>query len=112
MDKINIDIGAILRDVENQTKALAQKQIKDYTQQALGDVKNSLHEGKDDLQRWVEMLARGELDKDGFESLVRGQLDLEKMEALKQAGLAAVQVESFVNGVIDIVVNAAFAAIP
>ena len=35
-----------------------------------------------------------------------------KRERLKQAGLAAVQVQSFVNGVIDIVVNAAFAAIP
>jgi hypothetical protein len=35
-----------------------------------------------------------------------------EMRALKQAGLAEVQIESLVNGVIDIVVNAALAAIP
>jgi hypothetical protein len=106
------NIDSFLKGIETQVKSLAQQQLKQYSQQALDDVKSSLHDGKDDLQRWVEMLARGELDKDGFESLVRGQLDLAKMEALKQAGLAAVQVQSFVNGVIDIVVNAAFAAIP
>ena len=107
-----IDINGILKNVEDQTKALAQKQIKDYSQQALTDVKSSLEDAKADLQRWVEELATSKIDKDEFESLVQGQLDVGKMQALKQAGLAEVQIESFVNGVIDIVVNAAFAAIP
>ena len=106
-----IDIGAILRNVEDQTKALAQTQIKDYTQQAVGDVKDLLEKSKADLQRWVEEFARGDIDKDEFESLVQGQLDVAEMRALKQAGLAEVQIESFVNGVIDIVVNAALGAI-
>jgi hypothetical protein len=75
-------------------------------------VKSSLQDTKADLQRWVEELARGDIDKDEFESLVQGQLDVAKMQALKQAGLAESQIESFVNGVIDIVVNAAFSAIP
>jgi|ERR1700736_487012 hypothetical protein len=109
MDKINID--GFLKDIEGQVKNLAQQQLKQYSQQAIDAVKSSLNDGKDDLQRWVEELASGEIDKDGFDSLVRGQLDLAKMEALKQAGLAAVQIQSFVNGVIDIVVNAAFAAV-
>ena len=107
-----IDINGILKSVEDQTKALAQQQFKQYTQQALADVKSSLADAKADLERWVEELARGDLDKDEFASLVQGQLDVGKMQALKQAGLGEVQIESFVNGVIDIVVNAAFAAIP
>ena len=107
-----IDINGILRNIEGQTKALAQQQFKQYTQQALTDVTSSLQDSKADLERWVEELARGEIDKEEFESLVQGQLDVAKMHALKQAGLAEVQIESFVNGVIDIVVNAAFAAIP
>lgn len=107
-----ININDILRSVEDQTKALAQQQFKQYTQQALGDVKSSLQDAKEDLKRWIEELARGDIDKDEFESLVQGQIDVAKMQALKQAGLAEVQIESFVNGVIDIVVNAAFAAIP
>ncbi len=108
----NIDIGAILKNVEDQTKALAQKQIKEYTQQAVGDVRDLLQKSKDDLRRWIEELAKGEIDKDEFQSLVQGQIDVAEMRALKQAGLAEVQIESFVNGVIDIVVDAAFAAIP
>ena len=108
----NIDIGAILKNVEDQTKALAQKQIKEYTQQAVGDVKDLLQKSKDDLRRWIEELAKGEIDRDEFQSLVQGQIDVAEMRALKQAGLAEVQIESFVNGVIDIVVDAAFAAIP
>lgn len=107
-----IDINGILKTIENQTKALAQQQFKQYTQQAVGDVKNSLQDAKADLERWVEELARGDIDKDEFESLVQGELDVEKMRALKQAGLAEAQIESFVNGVIDIIVNAAFSAIP
>jgi hypothetical protein len=107
-----ININDILKTVEDQAKALAQQKIKDYSQQALGDVKNSLQDAKEDLKRWVEELARGEIDKDEFESLVQGQIDVAKMQALKQAGLAEVQIESFVNGVIDIVVNAAMSAIP
>jgi hypothetical protein len=107
-----ININDILKTVEDQAKALAQQKIKDYSQQALGDVKNTLQDAKEDLKRWVEELARGEIDKDEFESLVQGQIDVAKMQALKQAGLAEVQIESFVNGVIDIVVNAAMSAIP
>jgi hypothetical protein len=107
-----ININDILKTVEDQAKALAQQKIKDYSQQALADVKNTLQDAKEDLKRWVEELARGEIDKDEFESLVQGQIDVAKMQALKQAGLAEVQIESFVNGVIDIVVNAAMSAIP
>lgn len=107
-----IDINGILKSIEDQAKALAQQKIKDYSQQALTDVKSTLQDSKDDLKRWVEELARGDIDKDEFESLVQGEIDVAKMQALKQAGLAEVQIESFVNGVIYIVVNAAMSAIP
>jgi|SRR5205085_3103710 len=107
-----IDINAILKSIEDQAKTLAQQKLKNYTQQALADVKGTLEDSKANLERWVEELARGDIDKDEFESLVQGEIEVEKMRALKQAGLAQVQIESFVNGIIDIVVNAAFSAIP
>ena len=107
-----IDIGSIFKSVEDQAKTLAQKLFKQYTQQAVGDVKDFLERSRDDLQRWIEELARKEIDKDEFESLVQGQSDLAEMHALKQAGLAAAQIDTFVNGLLDIVVSAAFSAIP
>jgi len=108
----NIDIGSIFKSIEDQSKALAEKLFKRYTAQALSDVKDFLQQSKDDLKRWIEELARREIDKNEFESLVRGQADVAEMRALKQAGLAAVQIDTFANGVLDIVVSAAFAAIP
>jgi hypothetical protein len=41
-----------------------------------------------------------------------GKKDLAELHGLKQAGLTLVKIESFKNGVIDIIVNAAFNAIP
>ena len=108
----NIDVGSILKLVENQSKALAEKLFKQYTHQAVNDVRDFLQKSTLNLKRWVEELARGEMDKDEFESLVKGQADVAEMRALKQAGLAAVQIDTFTNGVLDIIVNAAFAAIP
>jgi hypothetical protein len=108
----NIDIGNILKSVEDQSKALAEKLFKQYTHQAVSDVKDFLEKSKDALKGWIEEFARGALDKDEFESLVRGQADLAEMRALKQAGMGMVQIDTFTNGVLDIVVSAAFAAIP
>ena len=108
----NIDVGSIFKSVEDQSKALAEKLFKQYTHQALSDVRDFLEKSKDALKRWVEDLDRGDIDKDEFESLIKGQADLAEMRALKQAGLAAVQIDTFTNGVLDIIVNAAFAAIP
>ena len=108
----DIDIGSIFKSVQDQAKTLAQKMFKQYTRQAVSDVKDFIETSKDDLKRWIEKLAGGEMDKDEFESLVKGQADLAEMRALKQAGLAAAQIDTFVDGVLDIVISAAFSAIP
>lgn len=106
------NIEDIFKSIEDQTKTLAERLFKQYTNQALSDAKDFLQKSKADLQRWVEELARGEIDQDEFRSLVQGQIDLAEMRALKQAGLAQVQIDTFVNGVVDIIVNAALAAVP
>jgi hypothetical protein len=108
----DIDIGDILKSVEDQAKTLAEKMFKRYTQQAVSDVKDFIQKSGDDLKRWIEDLARGEMDKDEFESLIKGQADVAEMRALKQAGLAAVQIDTFIDGVLDLVISAAFSAIP
>ncbi|MEY2601103.1 MAG: hypothetical protein QOJ36_422 [Verrucomicrobiota bacterium] len=107
----NIDVGSIFKSIEDQSKALAEKLFKQYTRQAVNDAKDFLQKSKDDLKRWIEELARGDISVDEFESLVKGQADVAEMRALKQAGLGAVQIDTFTNGVLDIVVSAAFTAI-
>jgi hypothetical protein len=106
-----MNIDAILKDVENQSVALAQQLFNEYKTQALSDTDGFLQQSKNDLQTWMEQLSHGDIDKEDFTSLVKGQKELAEMHALKQAGLAQVSIDTFVNGVINIVINAAFSAL-
>jgi predicted YcjX-like family ATPase len=106
------NIDNIFKSIEEQSKALAERLFKEYTQQALSDVKDFTQKSKDDLQRWTQQLVRREISVEEFESLVQGELDLAEMRALKQTGLAQVQIDKFISGVLDIIVTAATAAIP
>ncbi len=106
------NIDNIFKSIEAQTKALAKRLFKQYTKQAMGDVKDFLQKSKDDLERWTEELVQQEIDADEFQSLVEGELDVAEMRGLKQAGLAQVQIDTFTSGVLDIIVTAATAAIP
>lgn len=83
-----------------------------YKDFAISDSKEFLEKTKADLKKWTEELARGELSLDDFKFLVAGKKDLAELHGLKQAGLTLARIESFKNGVIDIIVNAAFNAIP
>ena len=107
-----VNIDNVLKSIEEQSKSLAEKLFKQYTQQAFTDISDFLRKSKADLERWIQELARGQIDKDEFKSVVQGQLDVAEMRALKQAGLARVRIDIFNSGVLDIVVSAAFAAIP
>lgn len=106
-----IDFDNILKTIEEQSRALAEKLFKQYAKEALTDVRDFLRKSKADLERWNQQLARHEIDKDEFKSLVHGQLDVAEMRALKQAGLAQVRIDMFTSGIFDIVVNAVLAAI-
>ena len=102
---------SIFISVENQSKVLAGELFQKYTQQALSDTQDYLHSARADLETWCTALKQNQLSKNEFESLVRGQKDLAKMNALKAAGLAQVSLDTFTTGVMNIVINAAFAAL-
>jgi len=106
------DIDGIIKSIVDQSKALAEKLFKQYTRQALRDVKDFLQKSEANLARWRWEVAQEEIDAVEFRSLVKGQIDVAEMCALKRAGLAQVQIDTFTNGVLDIVVGAALAAIP
>ena len=84
---------------------LAQETLKDYAEDATKDGEDFIKKSKDKLKKWTEDLAEKRMDADEFTSLIKGQKDLAEMKALKQAGLAAVQVDKFRNGVIDLIIN-------
>jgi hypothetical protein len=107
-----MNFDQIFKSIQDQTKALAQKLLKGYTDQALGDLQDFTQKSKANLQGWTQQLQQKKLSPDDYKSLVQGELDVAEMRALKQAGLAQVQIDTFTNGFLDILVGAAMGAIP
>jgi predicted transcriptional regulator len=87
---------------------LAQQLGQQYLETALKDSNDFLTSQHADLDRWTAELAAGQLSPDDFADLVKGQADLAEMTLLKQAGLAQVQIDRFVNGVLGLVIDTAF----
>lgn len=90
---------------------LAKREAREFLSQAEEDAKAFVEAMKDDLETWMKELADGKLTSDDFKFLVKGCKDVAEMQALKQVGLAKVHIERIVNGVIDLVINAAMAAV-
>jgi hypothetical protein len=67
-----------------------------------------LKETEDKLKRWTGMLAKGELTKLEFTALVDSQKGLATLGELTHLGIAAATLQRFRDGLIDLVINAAF----
>jgi hypothetical protein len=100
-----IDIKAILSQLENGIVDLAKSTLKEHVSQATKDGKDLLLLIKDDLIRWTEELANGEITKAEFELLLIGQKDLVKMTALKQTGLTLARIDEFKTGIFNLIIE-------
>jgi len=107
-----MEFDRLLNDVLGQSKALGKTLFKQFALQAQNDARDFLEKTRVSLERAALLLADGKIDRDDFEDLVRGKLDLAEMRALKQAGLAKATIDTFTNGVLNIFIDAVFAAIP
>ncbi len=97
-----------LEILENELGEFAEYSWKTYRAAAIKDGKAFIEKSKADLERWINLLARGELSRDDFEWLIVGKKDLAELVALKQKGLAKVALDRFINGLIDTIVSTAF----
>lgn len=99
------DFDEKIKGIIDQLGPLAKILVKEYVEEAAEDGKEFINDIRDDLKRWAEQLAKGEISSDGFESLVRGKKDLAEMRLLKQKGLAKIKIDQFKNGVTDLIIN-------
>jgi hypothetical protein len=107
-----INTDAIIQTTLEKSKELAATLFKKFTEQAVSDTKDFLQRSREGVARATALLADNQIDKDDFEDLILGKKDLAEMHGLKQAGLANATIDTFVNGVLQILIDAAFAAIP
>ena len=107
-----IDINSIVSTTLEKSEELAKTLFRNYVGQAKKDVEDFLKASKEGIERAAKLRLEGKIDDEDLEDLVLGKKDLALMHALKQAGLAKAAVDTFVNGVVQILVDAVFAAIP
>ena len=100
-----IDINSLFSQLENGIVDLAKTTVKKFAKQAAADGKELLTIVKEDLTRWIRLLAEGKITKAELETLLIGQKDLVAMSALKRAGLALARIDEFKSGVFNLIIN-------
>ena len=107
----SIDVNAILQTTLKQSEDLAKTLFRNYAGQAKNDVRDFLETSKAGIERATKLFIDKKIDKEDLEDLILGKKDLAEMHALKQIGLAKAAIDTFVNGVLQILVDAVFAAV-
>jgi hypothetical protein len=75
---------------------------------AVEDSKKFLTEVKDDVQRWISLLAEGKLTTDDLGWLIKGKRELAELLFLKQKGLAKPDLDKFFEGLLETIISTAF----
>jgi hypothetical protein len=107
----SFDINAVIDTTRTEGGKLAKTLFKKFADQAVDDTKDFLQSAKDGIARAGLLFAEGKIDRDDLEDLILGKRDLAEMHKLKQTGLAKATIDTFVNGVLQILVDAVFAAV-
>jgi hypothetical protein len=103
----NIDTEAVEQEISD----LAATSVADLAQISIRDGNSLFANAQQQLQKYSDQLAKGEIDKDQLEEDLREDLlALANMDALKQAGLGQVRLAAFTNGVVNILIRAAIGA--
>jgi hypothetical protein len=77
-------------------------------QDAVEDSKKFLAEVKDDVQRWISLLAEGKLTADDLGWLIKGKRDQAELLFLKQKGLTKPDLDKFFEGLLETIISTIF----
>jgi hypothetical protein len=75
---------------------------------AVEDSKKFLTEVKDDVQRWISLLAEGKLTSDDLGWLIKGKREVAELLFLKEKGLAKPDLDKFFEGLLETILSTAF----
>ena len=75
---------------------------------AVEDSKDFLTAVKNDVQRWISLLAEGKLTTDDLGWLIKGKREVAELLFLKQKGLAKPDLDKFFEGLLETIISTAF----
>jgi hypothetical protein len=100
---MSINIDELCREIESGIESLAKSTLQDYLAAAKTDGQTIVNSLKADLQQWAAEVEEGYLTLLDLDFLVKAEEALVEMTALKQAGLAAVRIDQFKTGIVNII---------
>ena len=103
MSTINFD--EIYQSLKNGVVTVAKDNLQEYENAAKADGQAVLSGMKTSLQQWAIEVENGSMTKEDLEFLLQGEESLDEMRALKEAGLAAVRIDKFRNGLVNMVIG-------
>ena len=89
-------------------ESFAVEKWNELKEDAVEDSKKFLTEAKDDIQRWISLLAEGKITSDDLGWLIIGKRDLAELLYLKQKGLAKPDLDKFFEGLLETIISTAF----
>jgi len=89
-------------------ESFAEEKWNEIKEDAVEDGKKFLTDVKDDVQRWISLLAEGKLTSDDLGWLIKGKRDLAELLFLKQKGLAQPDLDKFFEGLLETILSTAF----
>ena len=89
-------------------ESFASEKWNELKQDAIEDSKKFLVDVKDDIQRWISLLAEGKLTSDDLLWLIKGKRDQAELLFLKQKGLTKPDLDKFFEGLLETIISTAF----
>ena len=89
-------------------ESFAAEKWNELKEDAVEDSKKFLTEAKDDIQRWIALLAEGKLTSDDLLWLIKGKRDQAELLFLKQKGLTKPDLDKFFEGLLETIISTAF----
>ena len=89
-------------------ESFASEKWNDLKQDAVEDSKKFLTEVKEDVLRWISLLAEGKLTPDDLSWLIKGKRDLAELLFLKEKGLTKPDLDKFFEGLLETIISTAF----
>lgn len=90
---------------------VAKTQLEHFKLQAVLDGVTFATRLQTDLTIWSQQHAAGNLSEEDFHWLVESKKDLAEMYFLKQSGIAAIQLDLFVNSLVNVIVSTAISTL-
>lgn len=106
-----MNFDAVFDEIKAGVLVLITNTVKTFADDARSDLFAFLDGSKDDLKRYAEMYARGQLHKLELEFLVGAKATNAKLMALSAKGIAKSRLKHLRDSLRDLILNTVFAAI-